>query len=163
MVELEAFDFSARKEAVLANVKVEVFERSVSEADDRVFLAYGTLGVVSGRLGSCQSMQDWHPDYGLWLEFEPFEEICQTDLRGALGLSNPMTRQSLTKIQLEMGRLREEFDLRIQNSFELTAQCWSLQRQLLHRAALVSMATKNWKLERLRDEVETIPGWRSLP
>ena len=88
MVELEAFDFSARKEAVLANVKVEVLKGSVSEADDRVFLAYGTLGIVSGRLGSCQPMQDWHPDYGLWLEFEPFEEICQTDLRGALGLSN---------------------------------------------------------------------------
>ena len=87
MVEFEAFHFAARKEAVLANVEVEVLERAVSEADDRVLLADRALGVVSGRLGRGQPMQDRHPDYGLRLELEPFEEVGQAHFRSALGLS----------------------------------------------------------------------------
>ena len=67
MVEFEALNLAAAEEAVLTNVEVEVFERAVAEADDGILLADRAFGVVTGRLGRGQAVQNGQPDYGLRL------------------------------------------------------------------------------------------------
>jgi hypothetical protein len=92
MIEFEAFDLSAGKETTLANVEVEMLERSISESDDGIFFTNRAFGVVSGCLGCCQAVQDWNPNDRLRFELQPFEEVGQADFARTLSLSKMFTK-----------------------------------------------------------------------
>jgi len=86
MVELESLYLSTRKEARLANVKVEVLQRAISKADNGILFANGALGVMSCRLGHNESMQHGQPNDGLRLQLEPFEKVLQVDFARIVGV-----------------------------------------------------------------------------
>jgi len=56
------FGLSSREEARLTHVKVEAFQTAVPEANDWIFFADVTLGLVFGSFSSGQSVEHRQPD-----------------------------------------------------------------------------------------------------
>ena len=65
----------ASKEARLTHVKVETFEASIAEPANGTGLANVALGLMAGRLGSYEPMQNRQPDHALRLLLHPVEEM----------------------------------------------------------------------------------------
>ena len=69
------FSSSAGEKAVLAQIKVETLETSVSKTDDWILPADVTLGLMFGRFGSRQPVQDRQPHHRLWFDKKPAQEV----------------------------------------------------------------------------------------